>query len=380
MSLRGIIHIAIATILPFGMIACAQEYYYNPRGYVCYQTDAPLSIDGKSDEKAWQSASWTADFVDIEGDAKPAPLYRTRAKMLWDEQYFYILAEITEPDIWATYAQHDMVIFHENDFEVFIDPDGDTHNYYEFEVNALGTYWDLMLIKPYLNGGPPINAWDIKGLKSAIDIQGTINNPSDKDRLWTVELAFPWEVLKQAAFEVRKPQDGEQWRLNFSRVNWRTEAKEGKYVKQTNPETGAAYPEYNWVWSPQGTINMHLPEMWGFVQFSTSIAGSGTVKFVPDPEDEVKWLLRNIYYAEKEYQKEHGSFTNDIQELPLSGNLKNQLDEQPQIQTTDSLFEIIYPAKAEGMKWHIRDDGKIWKTSKKLSKHEITIKPGHTNQ
>ena len=30
-----------------------------------------------------------------------------------------------------------------------------------------------------------------------------------------------------------------------------------------------AFPhEDNWVWSPQGEIAMHLPERWGFLQFS----------------------------------------------------------------------------------------------------------------
>jgi hypothetical protein len=29
--------------------------------------------------------------------------------------------------------------------------------------------------------------------------------------------------------------------------------------------------EDNWVWSPQGLINMHVPERWGWVEF----AGSG---------------------------------------------------------------------------------------------------------
>ena len=42
----------------------------------------PLEIDGKMDEAAWQKAPWTPFFVDIEGDAKPKPRFKTRAKML----------------------------------------------------------------------------------------------------------------------------------------------------------------------------------------------------------------------------------------------------------------------------------------------------------
>src|SRR5262245_21805340 len=135
--------------------------YIPPRSYVCCRTSTPLQVDGKLDEAAWQSAPWTDDFVDIEGDAKPRPRFLTRAKMLWDDQFFYIAAELEEPHVWATFTKHDSYIFTEdNDFEVFIDPDGDNHTYAEFEINALNTGWDLLLTMPYRDGGLPLDAWD----------------------------------------------------------------------------------------------------------------------------------------------------------------------------------------------------------------------------
>ena len=103
---------------------------YQPEHYVCFRAARPLNIDGKIEEKDWAQVPWTADFTDIEGDKKPQPFYRTRAKILWDDTYLYIAAELEEGNLWATYDQHDAIIFHENNFEVFIDPDGDTHNYY----------------------------------------------------------------------------------------------------------------------------------------------------------------------------------------------------------------------------------------------------------
>ena len=63
------------------------------------------------------AAPWTEAFVDIEGSRKPAPALRTRAKMLWDEAYFYIGADLAEPALWGTMREHDSVLFHENDFE-----------------------------------------------------------------------------------------------------------------------------------------------------------------------------------------------------------------------------------------------------------------------
>lgn len=239
-----------------------------PRTYVCYRSEEPVKMDGKLDDESWANTVWTEEFVDIEGELKPKPYFRTRAKMLWDDEFLYIAAELEETDIWATLTERDSVIYHDNDFEVFIDPDGDTYNYYELEVNAFATAWDLMLIKPYRDGGPAINAWDIHGLKVAVDIDGTINKPGDKDTKWTIEIAMPWKVLKEAAPGNRPPKNDEQWRINFSRVEWQVDVKDGKYEKKINPETGKHFPEYNWVWSPQGAINMHMPEKWGYVKFS----------------------------------------------------------------------------------------------------------------
>src|SRR6185436_16911440 len=97
-----------------------------PRSYVCPRAATPVRIDGKLDDPAWAGAAWSEPFVDIEGDAKPRPRFRTRMKMLCDDEFYYVAAEMEEPHVWATLTKHDAVIFHDNDFEVFLDPNGDT--------------------------------------------------------------------------------------------------------------------------------------------------------------------------------------------------------------------------------------------------------------
>ncbi len=222
-----------------------------PRGYLCHFTPNPITIDGRLDDAAWTTAPWTEDFIDIEGPAKPRPRFRTRAKLLWDNNYLYIAGELEEPHVWATLTNHDAVIFQDPDFEVFIDPDGDTHNYYEFEINALNTGWDLLLDKPYQDQGKAHNEWEIPGLKTAVQVHGTLNNPSDVDSGWSVELAFPWKVLAQHARHGGHPKEGEQWRIDFSRVEWQITTNGNKYQKVPKRS------EDNWVWSPQGVIDMH---------------------------------------------------------------------------------------------------------------------------
>ena len=242
-------------MIPLLLLLSSVETYDAPKAR------GKIEIDGRLDEPAWQGAPWTKLFVDIEGDKKPRPRYATRAKMTWDETYFYIAAEMEEPDLWATYDKHDMVIFHEHDFEVFFDPDGDTLNYFEFEINVLNTGWDLFLPKPYRHGGKADNGWEIPGLRTAVHARGTINDPRDRDEGWTVEMAFPWPAFNRGPRPAVPPKPGESWRVNFSRVEWQLEVVDGKYRKV------AGTKEDNWVWSPQGVVNMHIPEMWGAVRF-----------------------------------------------------------------------------------------------------------------
>ena len=135
-----------------------------PKTYVVYRASTPIAVDGHLNDGPWKSAPWTDLFVDIEGDAKPLPRFATRAIMLWDDDYFYFAADMEEPHVWATLTARDAVIFKDNDFEIFLDPDGDTHNYYELEVNAFETEWDLILLKPYHDQSKvAVDSWDIPG-------------------------------------------------------------------------------------------------------------------------------------------------------------------------------------------------------------------------
>nr|WP_275444647.1 carbohydrate-binding family 9-like protein [Paenibacillus sp. ACRRX] len=328
---------------------------YCPQHYICKRAREPLVLDGRLDKSFWETADWTSDFVDIEGDLKPLPTKRTRLKMLWDDQYFYFGAEMEEEQIWATLTERDSVIFHDNDFEIFIDPDGDTHNYYEFEINALNTVWDLLLPKPYRDGGPPINGWDIKGLQTAVHIDGELNNPHAANRKWSVEVAMPWSSLKECAAEGRMPRNGEYWRVNFSRVEWHVDVVEGQYVKRRHLDSGRALSEENWVWSPMGIVNMHYPELWGYVLFTEDADASFEL-----PDDELsKWQLRKIYYRQRDYYERYGRFCEDLLTL--------QQDEQWfesgtfKLSTTGGLFEASVPSTDGRTRLYIREDGKTWR-------------------
>jgi hypothetical protein len=241
-----------------------------PQHYIAYQASKAIEIDGLALEKNWELANYSTDFIDIEGIKTPK--FKTQVKMLWDEHYLYVYAEMEEPHVWGNIKKHDAVIFYNNDFEVFIDPTDDTYNYSEIEVNALNTTWDLRLNKSYRFGGHANDYYEIEGLKTAVHIKGSLNDPSDIDTSWSVEMAIPLEViLQRKRKKLKHPKEGDYWRINFSRVQWEHDLKNGIYsLKKVD---GKRLPEYNWVWSNQGAINMHLPEHWGYVEFSENVVG-----------------------------------------------------------------------------------------------------------
>lgn len=311
----------ISSLLFLAHVLCAQstekeyEHLLMPvKSYVVYQTKTLISIDGKVEEPDWKQVKWIEDFADIEGDKKPAPLYRTRVKMLHDATNLYLLAELEEPHIWATYDTRDMIIYHENDFEVFIDPDKDTHNYYEYELNAKNTLLDLKMPMPYRNGGHADIRWNSKGFESAVSIDGTLNDPTDKDKNWTIEMKIPFADLEVP----QTPSEGQIWKIDFSRVEWKTHFVDGKYEKVKNPATGRAYPENNWVWSPPGLINMHYPERWAMIQFSEKLAGNKTVDFKMPREEAAGRYLWLVYYKQQDFKRKTGRYAASLKELELT--------------------------------------------------------------
>ncbi|MBN2281028.1 MAG: carbohydrate-binding family 9-like protein [Candidatus Marinimicrobia bacterium] len=335
---------------------------FNPRHYVCYRTTGPLNIDGKIEETDWQNAQWTDYFVDIEGDLKPKPTFNTRAKMLWDDEYFYMAAFLEEPHVWAKLKQRDTVIYYDDDFEIFIDPNSDAHEYYEYEMNAFNTVWDLFITQPYRDDYcSAIFNWDIEGLKSGVYVDGTINDPSDTDKGWYVEVAIPWPVLKEAARREVPPNDRDQWRVGFSRVDWQMEVINHTYQKKINPKTGRAFPENNWIWSQQGLIAMHYPERWGIVQFSKNQVNGEKADFIEKEEYLAANYLYEIYYFQKQYYLDHGLYTKNIRKALKAKVLLKDFNWPPTIEVTPKGFELILQGKKDQKNLLLNEEGRLVK-------------------
>jgi hypothetical protein len=263
--------------------------------YTCYRTAGPLAIDGKLDELSWKLAPRSTPFVDIV-TGQPA-WFDTRVALLWDDEYLYFGFSAEETDVRATLVERDSKIYLDNDLEVFI---AGENAYYEFEINAFNTiyevFWiwkDIFPTDPRYAHRPEFNPathptldidgigghvhprgrrwgfldWDFPGLRHAVHIDGVLNRCNGSDKGWSAELAFPWKGLELLADgRALPPRDGDVWRIDCSR--FQSVDRSGRPLD----------PSPGWIWNRHGHYDSHIPETFTYVHFSNQVVGAQTSK------------------------------------------------------------------------------------------------------
>ena len=239
LSLRAFILVVIATTVVARAQSATTQSTTRPV-YECRHADSAITLDGDLSDPAWSKAAWTESFNDVPGSTPVPRTIATRCKMLYDDKFLYIAAELTDSDVRAAMTKRNSALFLENCFEVFIDPDRSGKNYWEIEINARNTIWDLQLSRPYSEGGKPVPDAHLERLSTAVKVQGTLNDASDKDRGWTCELAVPLSAHA-----------GDVWRINFTRMHYVPGIKGPRMMS----------------WSPLPKKDYHMPACFGEIHF-----------------------------------------------------------------------------------------------------------------
>ncbi|KAL4146288.1 hypothetical protein PRNP1_012154 [Phytophthora ramorum] len=341
-----------------------------PPVYVCLRRkiissdDAyePLELDGRVDKEEWAHVPWSDAFVDIEGpERKPKEHPFTRFKMMYDDDTLYVAAEMMEPNIWGTITEKNSTMYHENDFEVFFNPDGSRHHYYELEVNCLNTIWELLLHRPYKDGYSIENPFNLVTLRSAVFVDGRTNSPETECVRWCVEMSWSLAELQQfdrlrfrgdaeeslssgsrpgsASIATPRPPSargqtprpamttsrtvaGDVWRVNFSRVQYELETVVNADTQQLQYAKVPEQREDNIVWAPTGVVDIHRPERWGYVFFSSEdeqpggeLELAGAMTGFLEERMTIERVLDAVYYRQRSFHALHGGFASTMEML-----------------------------------------------------------------
>lgn len=271
--------------------------------YLVRHATGAIAVDGQLDEFDWAAAPQIDGFARILNDYGQV-LNATRARMIWDDEALYIAFACRDRDMWALYTQEDDPMWSEEVVEAFIDPDGDGLDYLEVEVNPLNAVVDLHIgsVNPEWISDKD---WDIAGLRTAVQAHGTVNDSSDVDAGWTMEMAIPWSAFVPTITGGGKPVVGDRWRLNLYRIERgagsgvagrlrefqeraaplrqqlaklpegpskaraRLEARLAEIQAEAQPlnDTYGAETEYT-AWSPTFRRGFHHPERFGIIEFA----------------------------------------------------------------------------------------------------------------
>jgi len=243
-----------------------------PPTCVVHKISSPIKIDGKLDEECWKKAP-KMEFLGIADGSRPP--WTSYGKMLWDDEYFYIGISIEDPNVWATMDQdtpvptarvhHDPQYIMNNDgfAKIFFDPDADGITYGELHINPFNKADRWYFNYPYHIYGEKWHDWTkpdnfhldhrYKGLKKAVFIDGTLNNPNDNDKGWSLEVAFPWDSIKPLTHGSCPPDPGDVWRAHIGRVY------------KNEPGT----PNMYYTWPVIGVVDCHRLRRWGYIVFAS---------------------------------------------------------------------------------------------------------------
>ena len=326
----------------------------HPLSYIAYRTHGPVEIDGDIEKAAWQAVPWSAPFRDITGsdstiilkekdaNGTQTTVYKpalTQFKALYDDRYLYIAALLDPSPDFATVAhftQHNSPIYQQDsDFEVFVDANDSTRDYKELEINAINTVWNLMLDKPYRNGGHEHSGrvaqegeedyYEVQDQTTATKIVSGRVNDEKIGAQWTVELKWSFrDLLKTSTKKERlkkerlvttssPPRPGSFYRINFSRVELQGQV--------------------NWTWQKQviwqplsrtfaGIVDMHLPDAWGYLVFGGDLQEKLQQQHsFRDALWPAKLAAMNVYYALEWYFQQHGEYTSQLEVLPIHADI-----------------------------------------------------------
>jgi glucose/arabinose dehydrogenase len=192
-----------------------------PAFFECRWTDRPVRIDGKGDDASWKAARVIERFA-LPWAGKGARA-ATRARLLWDRENLYFLAEMSDVDLYAEIQERDDAAWNGDIFMLMFKPSEDEPGYYAFRVNAAGKTMKSFLPQRR-DGGVELYQPDGEvHMEVATSLRGTLNSRQDLDRGWVVEGRIPWRDFLRSG---GRPEIDGRWKFALCRYDYRHDAAE----------------------------------------------------------------------------------------------------------------------------------------------------------
>lgn len=155
----------------------------------------PITIDGKLSETAWKNSEVRSInyFYRIE---KAEDEQTTKFRMLWDENNLYLFFECEDKYITAREKNRDGQPYLDDCAEIFLIPAPDSLNmHFGFEVNLYKAVNDFIWLNNFYKGKSGMIKSYNPEFQVEVSINGTVNDNTDIDKGWTMEMAIPLTIF-----------------------------------------------------------------------------------------------------------------------------------------------------------------------------------------
>src|SRR5215470_15762722 len=160
----------------------------SPRIAFATRIDHEPKLDGGLEDPVWLTAKPITDFRQREPNEGEAATERTEVRILYTRREIFFGITCFESEaghVMATELRRDVSQGFDDHFEIVIDSAHDRRNAYAFQINALGTQRDGLIIEENGGGEDYDAAWDGIWVSAAQRTQFG----------WTATVAIPFSTL-----------------------------------------------------------------------------------------------------------------------------------------------------------------------------------------
>ena len=176
---------------------------------------APV-LDGRLDDPAWEAAEPIERFSAFWKAAAIPASSETRARLVWDDEAIYFAATMSDAELRAFGTERNDKLWYGDVFELFFKPSADRPEYYEFQANPRSTILELAFPKRGFDFAT-LAAHAPMGTEAVAVVDGTLDQPGDADRAWSVEGKIPWSIFAPTG---GRPEPGASWRFALCRYDY----------------------------------------------------------------------------------------------------------------------------------------------------------------
>ena len=212
-----------------------------------------ITIDGKMNERIWQKAE-TRSFNSFYRVEQPQDKQETKFRMLWDKEHLFVLFECADQYLTAREKNRDGEPYYDDCAEIFLIPVPDSINmHFGIEINLNKASNDFVWINNFYQGKSGIIKSFNPEFQVEVSVDGTVNDNSDTDNGWTMEIAIPLTIFN--GVDTFAPvKTGNRWAFLAARQDRNDESGDRR-------STSTIFPIYN--------INksVHQPNRFGLLEF-----------------------------------------------------------------------------------------------------------------